>query len=134
MFLHLCVAGIAEVLELAVLFNVGVDARDLHPDRGQRFGKLSLGNGLQVHNVWPVCHPQRPDCSVHPRQLGVLPDAVRAVRLDGLVDDLERHPWGRHLDHRNVRARGFEPSLVGDGGCQVAEQSVLCYIDPGLSL
>lgn len=32
----------------------------------------------------------------HPRS--PTPDAVGAVDLDGLVQDPEGHPWGRHLD------------------------------------
>ena len=44
---------------------------------------------------------------VHVGELRVLADAVCAVDLNGFVDNLERHPRSRHLDHGDVRFGGL---------------------------
>lgn len=50
---------------------------------------------------------------------------ARLPHLDGVVDHLERHPWGRDLDHGNVVACRFEALLVGHARRQIAQLAVL---------
>ena len=73
--------------------------------------EFELRDRLAVHFVRAVGEPERARVRPGRGEEEVVADAGRAVRLDGAVDDAQRHVRRDDLDHRDLGARG----LVADG-------------------
>src|SRR3984893_17780497 len=84
--------------------------------------KSRSGKGAFMALVRPVRQPQRANTGIglgEPRLVG---DTGPAVRLNRVVDDLQRHVGGRHLDHGDLELRGLVADLVHHVGGLEAQQ------------
>ena len=89
-------------------------------------------DAARMHLVRTIGQPQRADARPHVRERRVLADACAAERLNGIVDDLQRHLRRLDLDHRDL-GLGF---LVADpvhhvGGLE-AQKARAIDLDPRL--
>jgi hypothetical protein len=67
--------------------------------------ELELRDRVPVHFVWTIGEANRARVGPGRRQAEVVADPGAAMRLDGAIEDAERHPRGDHLDHRDRRDR-----------------------------
>ena len=85
-----------------------------------------------VDLVRPVGEAQRAHVRVGAGEIEIVGDAAAAMRLDRVVDDLERHARRGDLDHRDLELGGLRADLVHHVGGLQAEQPRHLDVDAGL--
>merc|ERR1712110_450397 len=86
-----------------------------------------------MHHVRTIGHAEDANTCVEVRELRVLADAVSAMHLNCLVNDLQAHTRRVDFGHGNVGLGGLEAILIRLHRSQVAEESGLGDLHPCLS-
>ncbi|ACG79582.1 regulatory protein, TetR [Phenylobacterium zucineum HLK1] len=94
-------------------------------------GHLQPGDGAVVDLVGTVGQPQGPLVGVGARQAEVVGDPGPAVRLDGIVDHLQRHGRRLDLDHGDLQSGDLVAGLVHHVGRLQAQQAGHLDVDAG---
>src|SRR2546430_2650178 len=114
----------------------GVPGRGGHGPAGHGLAfvpaKLELSDLVAMHLVRPVREAQRAGVRPGVRKPEVVADASPAVRLDGPVEDLERHVRSGHLDHRDLLGGRLVADRIHPPGGVEGEQPRLVDEDAGV--
>ena len=74
--------------------------------------KFDAGNRAGVHFIRAIGQPQRALMRISRRQAKVVGNTAAAMRLNGIVDNLQRHIRGLHLNHRDFTSGDFVADCV----------------------